>query len=582
MRSLVAIVLLLLAMPAHAAETWTYASSEHFEVYTTAGAGTASNALNYFERVHDFLTKKTSLNPKSKVPTRLIIFSNSRQFAPYRPNANAAAFYQSGVDRDYIVMERFDEESTPIVLHEYFHLLARYSRAKFDVWLNEGLAEFYSTAVPENGRMAVGRVPIDRLLYLRSGVTMLELSRLFAINHASPEYNTKTHAGLFYSQSWALTHMLLIDERYQIGAQRFLNETANGMSSAEALMRVYGKTPEAVGRDLANYVSRNQYTYYPTDYKVTSASTKFDTRPADSFEGSLVTANLLGNSADEGAARAAFEKLERQKPDDGLLLESRGFFELYRGHTAAAIPYFARAVEHGSSNAKLLVTFARIEPSRAPELVPKAVALAPDELDVRIENARMLMRNRKNEEALRVLPLRDIRTLERQQAFDVGQIAANAYMQLDMVDDARFAAAIVKTFAEGPQVEFAARLSKSIEDYAARKGASSGVAAGNSADSARRPLPADVAQPQEELLTISGRIRNMVCQNGGDVLEVLADGQTVRLLIELGRQINIVSQQPGFRFNPACGPMDMAVTVTYKPGVDAARKTTGSLRRLDF
>ena len=39
-----------------AAQTWTYAESEHFEVYTTGGDRTARDALTYFERVHAFFT----------------------------------------------------------------------------------------------------------------------------------------------------------------------------------------------------------------------------------------------------------------------------------------------------------------------------------------------------------------------------------------------------------------------------------------------------------------------------------------------------------------------------------------------
>src|SRR5688572_20618959 len=82
------IVLTLSPLNVRAAENWTYAASEHFEVYTTAGAGTAREALNYFERVYDFYTFIFRGAPKVKDRTRLIIFSNDRQFAPYRPNPN--------------------------------------------------------------------------------------------------------------------------------------------------------------------------------------------------------------------------------------------------------------------------------------------------------------------------------------------------------------------------------------------------------------------------------------------------------------------------------------------------------------
>ena len=82
-----------------AAENWTYGASEHFEVYTTAGAGAAREALSTFEEAHAFFAFIFRLTPRDKDRTRLIVFSNDRQFAPYRPNPNVAAFYQSGADR---------------------------------------------------------------------------------------------------------------------------------------------------------------------------------------------------------------------------------------------------------------------------------------------------------------------------------------------------------------------------------------------------------------------------------------------------------------------------------------------------
>ena len=98
----VVLLAVVLVTRVHAAEGWTYAASEHFDVYTTDGAGTARDALTYFERVHTFFSSIFKFTPKLKERTRLIVFANDKQFAPYRPVQFAAAFYQGGADRDYI------------------------------------------------------------------------------------------------------------------------------------------------------------------------------------------------------------------------------------------------------------------------------------------------------------------------------------------------------------------------------------------------------------------------------------------------------------------------------------------------
>ena len=46
---------------------------------------------------------------------------------------------------------------------------------------------------------------------------------------------TRSHAGVFYAESWALTHMLAIDARYRQKWDVFLGKMQNGMPTADAL-----------------------------------------------------------------------------------------------------------------------------------------------------------------------------------------------------------------------------------------------------------------------------------------------------------------------------------------------------------
>ena len=409
MRRLIFLILLMtMAFPAmsRGADTWTYAASDHFEVYTTANAGTAREALKYFESVHTFFAVTfPSQRPELKNRTRLIIFSNDRQFAPYRPNESAAAFYQSGAERDYIVMKGFDEAANQIVVHEYVHLFLRHSGGRYPVWLNEGLAEFFSTMTPERGRMVIGGVPPGRGMYLAES-PMLPIRRLFNVKHDSPEYNTRSHSGVFYAQSWLLTHMIMVgDEFYRKGQDTFLTLTARGVPAEEAMMQVYSRTPEQVEGDLRRYLNAQLRVYRPA-YKEPPA-VKYETRVVDAFEAELVTAHLFANRLEgEGAARAAFTKLEQQRPNDVPLLEARGYFELRRGNREVATSYFERAVEHGSRNIGLYRDYMRLDASKSAVLLPKALAIAPDDPDIRIEQAAVLMRERKGSQA--VLALRDV------------------------------------------------------------------------------------------------------------------------------------------------------------------------------
>src|SRR5271165_832280 len=56
----------------------------------------------------------------------------------------------------------------PTAVHEYVHLLIRHKELEFPVWLNEGLADLYSTLKPQGDKILVGTPPEGRM------VTMLQ------------------------------------------------------------------------------------------------------------------------------------------------------------------------------------------------------------------------------------------------------------------------------------------------------------------------------------------------------------------------------------------------------------------------
>jgi tetratricopeptide (TPR) repeat protein len=451
-----------------AAESWTHVASPHFDLYTTAGERQAHEALAYFERVRAFFTEFLKLSPRSDIQTRLIVFNGEAQFAPYRPYPSAGAFYQSGVDRDYVVMKSFTEDAYPIVVHEYAHLIFRHSGAVYPLWLNEGLADFFSTLSQQGEKMNIGRVPPGRLAQLAVEPTLLPLDRLFAVDHRSSDYRSSTHAGLFYSQSWALTHMLLTDERYRQRSGEFLRIISTGMPSAAALATAFERTTEQVMNDLRGYVRRADYPYFVADYTLPARAPDGPARSVDDYEATLVMTSLLANMTGRDAdARASFETLARQRPDDLALVEARAFFEMRRGRRNEAQRQFTRAVALGSRNAAVYRDYAALDASKADTLLPKAIELAPEDVDLRARWATWLIGRRRASEA--VATLIAVKQIPQESAFRVFQLLANAYVQLGRLEDARAVAAKVAQYAQpGEEAEFAARLIARIDEQRAR------------------------------------------------------------------------------------------------------------------
>lgn len=579
-----------------AAPQWTYASSDHFEVYTTGGDRRAREALASFERVHAFFTDYMNLSLMAAKPTRLIVFSSEGEFKPYRANAVSRAYYQSAADRDYIVMSSLDEESQRVVVHEYVHLLVRRSNLDYPIWLNEGIAEFFSTIEPQGSNMAVGRVPIDRLQYLNTEARLIPLPRLLAVEYNDPEYNTTAHAGTFYSESWALVHMLMTDVRYRPSAHTFLNAVGNGTEASAALTAAFGKPLAAVQSDLEGYIRKQTYAYFTTPYKEPKISDKMPVRTADSFEAGLVTANLLAaNPGKEAEARTAFDALSQVKPKDIGLLESRASFELRRGNSDAAEPLLKEAIALGTTNPATFRDYATrfgLPLDTEEMLLSKALTLDPADLRVRLDLADVQVRSRKGADALTTLS--PVTHVGPDDAFRLLELLANAHVMERHLPEAIGAARQGLDHARTPQEkQYATTLLQSITDYANRVAESealrkSAAAPATSASSSNAPTSTPAAQPSTRRLdtmtmpplTAVGRLKNMIC-GAPPILEVAAEGGTLRLVIDDPLKIRVLGSGQA-QVDLTCGPQDVPLKVGYEPAADRARNTVGNVRLLDF
>src|SRR5581483_4896680 len=75
------------------APAWSYASSAHFEVYAEGNERHARQAIADFERFNGFFERVLNVRNAAPTRTRLVVFATAAEFAPYRTNDNAGAFY---------------------------------------------------------------------------------------------------------------------------------------------------------------------------------------------------------------------------------------------------------------------------------------------------------------------------------------------------------------------------------------------------------------------------------------------------------------------------------------------------------
>jgi hypothetical protein len=178
---------------------WIRVASPNFEMYSSAGAGAAKDTLRQFEQVRSFFFQVAGHAPAKAAPVRIVAFGTAKEYDAVRFNDFAAAFYQPTADRDFIVMGPGLAGAGATAIHEYVHLVVRHSELHFPPWLNEGIAELYSTIRDVSGRVLVGALVPGRQAALRQE-RWIPLATIVAADQNSPYYNEKNKAGSLYNE----------------------------------------------------------------------------------------------------------------------------------------------------------------------------------------------------------------------------------------------------------------------------------------------------------------------------------------------------------------------------------------------
>lgn len=256
---LVAVVLL----AAPAAAEWKRMDTPNFVVIGDVGAGDLRNVARKFEAFRETLGRLGAARVTiSAVPTIVIVFPSERALAPFAPRfkgraIEVAGLFLPGEDANYIALVReTGEDGMRLVFHEYAHLLVSNLPQPLPLWLNEGLAELYSTfEMVDGGREArIGR-PIPDHITLLNNSTLLPLDRLVAVEHDSPMYNEGNRRTVLYAQAWALTHMLMMgDPERRARLSAFVRQIAGGVPPPDAMQQAFGSVP--LEQELQSYIRR--------------------------------------------------------------------------------------------------------------------------------------------------------------------------------------------------------------------------------------------------------------------------------------------------------------------------------------
>lgn len=294
---------------------WQRVDSPHFVLVGDIGEGRLLNMAIRFEGFRAVLARV--LPPavmSTPVPTVVIVFPNDRSFTPLKPvfdgkPVDASGLFAPGQDINYILIVDDDHpESMRVVFHEYAHLILANLGREVPAWLNEGLAEFYSTfELGRGGREATIGMAIDSHLEVLNDVPPLTIEQLVTVDHDSPLYNEGNRRTVFYSQSWALTHMIMLGTPNRTAQlDRYMALLSRGTSASEAWQQAFGD--QDIAGELLQYIRQQAFRAFV--YSFEDGLTSFDA-PVSSVPPAGAQALLV----DFLIRRARFEDAEARLAD---------------------------------------------------------------------------------------------------------------------------------------------------------------------------------------------------------------------------------------------------------------------------
>ena len=248
-----------------AKDTWISVRSKNFFLIGNSSEKEirqVAERMEQFREVASHLFTKANFN--SPVPTTVVVFKNDSSYRPFKPNANTAGYFQPGPDVNYITLKtEVSDDQNPfgVIFHEYTHLLINNTSGNVPTWFNEGLAEYYSTfSISDDQKVVLGK-PISHHVYLLRESKMLPLRTLFKVDQDSPYYNERDKQSIFYAESWALMHYLILGNNGQRLEQlgKFLQLIDSNMSMDEAFQKAFQTTFENMEKALRDYIKNDRY-----------------------------------------------------------------------------------------------------------------------------------------------------------------------------------------------------------------------------------------------------------------------------------------------------------------------------------
>jgi tetratricopeptide (TPR) repeat protein len=464
-------------------EKWLEVRSPHFIVIANGNEKQARRVAQQFELIRGvfkLVYPNARLDPGE--PVIILAGKDEKTLRALLPGywekkgqARPGGVFVHGQEKNYVALRLDAPEANPyhVIYHEYVHLLASLNFRWLPVWVSEGLAEFFASVEIEGKTVLIGRPTAEHLRLLRR-TELIPLDTLFAAGHDSPFYNEENKASIFYAESWAVIHYLLVgdNQAHEDLFIHYLSLLQNEVDEPVARQRAFGDLGQ-LKQEIEAYLRLFSFYGFRVKAPETVDPAQFTVREVTPAASAAVRGDFLLHTQRLVEARALLEEALRLDPSFAPAQESMGFLHFQAEDYDEAAECFEKAVQLDSRSYLAQYYFAMLKArefqgkgnlSPVEGSLRRAIELNSQFAPAYANLAGLFLRQQKNPEEALALARRAVQLEPGAAGYQV--ILVSALIQNRRMDEARHLAERIRATATSPEeLSDAENLLASIQMY---------------------------------------------------------------------------------------------------------------------
>jgi len=267
-------------------------------------------------------------------------------------HVHPAGLYQQGEDKHYVILRVDSEGTNPFhaLYHEYTHALLHLNFTGLPLWLDEGLAEFYGNSQLGEKESRIGTID-NTHLYILGQNKLLPIETLLNVERSSPHYNEANRASVFYAESWALVHYLMMDEEAKKRQllKNFLTTWDKSGSQIEAAQQAFGDL-KRFGEVIEGYSRQTRFLVGVIKNGQPAADKTYTVRTLQAAEVLALRADCAAHRNQLEQAQPLLEQAMQLEPNLAITHEAMGYYKYRKEDGSSADMEMKKAMELGSTS----------------------------------------------------------------------------------------------------------------------------------------------------------------------------------------------------------------------------------------